>query len=104
MPEMQNDISQDLLNGIYEYLRTRLPEDIHIFSFEGNEWQDPYIGIDRRRYRINITVDGNIAALESNLTNPTIMSVSRRREVEVNLQLADSLQQIFEWIMGKRNA
>lgn len=101
----ESDIILDLLNGIYEYLRTRLPEDIHISVHSGNEWQDPYIGIDRRRYRINITVDGNIAALESNLTNPTIMDpVSRRREAQVNLQLADSLQQIFEWIMGKRNA
>jgi len=93
----------NILTGVYQYLKERLPEPILVRYHESDGILDPYLEITRPRCVIQVHLSDNIITIEAygyadNNHNHHIPVGSG----QFDLQNANSLQQIFEHIMSKR--
>ena len=61
-----------------------------------------YVSFHRKRYSFTIAVDGHVAQIEVRADYTPPLGKSQECRFDVDLQHPNSLQKLFEFVMGKR--
>lgn len=105
---MRESLEKSFLGAIFTYFRERVPAEISPVTKEPSlRLLDKYVNFHRDRFAFTITVDGHVAKVGVfRITCEPVIGPyewkAGTHELTVDLQYPNSLQMLYEFVMGKR--